>query len=293
MLIVITPTYNRGEQLDKLYESLCGQTDRDFYWLLVDDGSTDNTCEIVKKWQLENKISIKYHKKENGGKHTALNYAFDVCDQKFCVCIDSDDYLLSDAIETLNNYVKEKDFSDVWGVVNPRIHSNGKLEKEWLSKDFNLTKLSSIYAKFGYLGETTILMNLECVKGIRFPEFENEKLVPENYLYDKLDKNYFVYTNKKPICVSDYKDDGYTKNSENVLKKSPRGTAVSNLSSASNKYNGVIKRALAYCRYLCINKVFNLKKYTAEKYKVSLICKIIGICAYPVMIKRYRKKVLG
>lgn len=72
---VFTPTYNRGYTLSRLYESLKSQGTTDFEWMIVDDGSTDNTYQLVEKWiQEEKNFSIRYLKKENGGKPRAINY---------------------------------------------------------------------------------------------------------------------------------------------------------------------------------------------------------------------------
>ena len=75
-ITIFTPTYNRAHTLVRTYNSLCQQTCKDFEWLIIDDGSTDNTYEIVQEWIEESDFKIRYIYKENGGKHTALNVAF-------------------------------------------------------------------------------------------------------------------------------------------------------------------------------------------------------------------------
>ena len=110
-LTIITPTYNRSDLLINLYNSLVNQTNNNFIWLVIDDGSTDDTKEIVEKLKKENKIKIKYLLKENGGKHTALNLAFKNLETNFSIIVDSDDTLTNDAVETIYNY-NNKYFSD-------------------------------------------------------------------------------------------------------------------------------------------------------------------------------------
>lgn len=114
-ITVFTPTYNRKHTLPRTYKSLCKQTLPDFEWLLVDDGSTDGTENLVKSWIEENRIPIRYIWKENGGLHTGYNTAYANIDTELCVCIDSDDYMPEDAIEkiigrwsVLTNAEKEK-----------------------------------------------------------------------------------------------------------------------------------------------------------------------------------------
>lgn len=93
-LTVFTPAYNRAHTLPRTYESLVKQDCKDFIWLIVDDGSSDNTKELVEEWQKkENGFEIRYIYKENGGMHTAHNVAYENIDTELNVCIDSDDEL--------------------------------------------------------------------------------------------------------------------------------------------------------------------------------------------------------
>ena len=100
-LTVFTPTYNRAYLLPKLYRSLCDQTNKDFIWLIIDDGSIDNTEEIISQWIFEDKIDIKYHYKDNGGMHTGHNLAYKVIETELNVCIDSDDFMPDNAVELI------------------------------------------------------------------------------------------------------------------------------------------------------------------------------------------------
>jgi len=98
-ITVFTPTYNRAYILNRLYESLKKQSSKSFLWLIIDDGSTDNTEELVNAWIRENIIEIRYYKQENGGKQRAHNKAVELCDTELFICVDSDDYLTENAIE--------------------------------------------------------------------------------------------------------------------------------------------------------------------------------------------------
>ena len=98
-LSIVTPTYNRGELLKRCFVSLLKQSDQDFEWIIVDDGSTDNTEEVVNGFTAD--FPVKYVKKENGGKHTALNKSHAYIQGKYVVILDSDDYLYPNTIELL------------------------------------------------------------------------------------------------------------------------------------------------------------------------------------------------
>ena len=97
---VLTPTYNRAYILDKLYLSLEEQTIKDFVWYIIDDGSTDDTESLISSFSCK-EFSIKYTKKENGGKHTALNVGISQIEEELTIIVDSDDTLTKDAIETI------------------------------------------------------------------------------------------------------------------------------------------------------------------------------------------------
>ena len=102
ILTVFTPAYNRAHTLSRTYQSLKEQNCKDFVWLIVDDGSTDNTAEIVKKWQDEESgFDIQYVYKENGGMHTAHNTAYENIHTELNVCIDSDDMMAKDGVEKI------------------------------------------------------------------------------------------------------------------------------------------------------------------------------------------------
>jgi glycosyltransferase involved in cell wall biosynthesis len=102
-ITVFTPTYNRKKTLPRAYNSLLNQTDKNFLWLIIDDGSVDNTQELVLKWINENKIKIEYHFKKNGGKHTAMRLAYQLTKTKYILGLDSDDELMPNTIETFES----------------------------------------------------------------------------------------------------------------------------------------------------------------------------------------------
>ena len=128
-LTVFTPAYNRAYTIHKCYESLRRQTLKDFVWLVVDDGSTDNTAELIKQWQTvtDNGFEIRYVYKENGGMHTAHNTAYENIDTELNTCIDSDDYMTDDAVEKIVNCWKKYGSDKYAGILALDIFDNGKI----------------------------------------------------------------------------------------------------------------------------------------------------------------------
>ena len=126
-ITVFTPSYNRADLLPNLYESLLRQNSRDFKWLVIDDGSTDNTREVVAAWIQEGKLDIQYVYKENGGLHTGYNKAIDCMDTELSICIDSDDYLTDNCIETVLKFWDENKAEDIAGLIGLDIHPDGSV----------------------------------------------------------------------------------------------------------------------------------------------------------------------
>ena len=119
MVTVFTPTYNRAYIIDKLYKSLLAQTDKNFEWVVVDDGSTDNTEKYFKEILEQNSpFSITYVRQSNGGKHRAINRGVQLARGELFFIVDSDDYLLEDAIEKLIQWCNGLDNSKKWAGVS-------------------------------------------------------------------------------------------------------------------------------------------------------------------------------
>ena len=120
MLTIFTPTFNRAELLKRVYDSLLRQREKNFSWLIVDDGSTDNTKEVVEEWLREGRINIQYEYQENGGKMRAHNQGVNLCNTELFLCLDSDDFLTEDAVEIiLSCYEKKIKGNPKYGALSP------------------------------------------------------------------------------------------------------------------------------------------------------------------------------
>lgn len=226
-LTVFTPTYNRAHLLPRLYESLCRQSCGDFLWMIIDDGSVDNTKELVQAWRDENKIQIEYHYKENGGMHTGHNVAYRLIKTELNVCIDSDDYMPDDAIEKiLNSWNAIEDKSKIAGIIGLDADKNGGIIGTKIPENLTKGSLTDLYNKHKVKGDKKLVLRTDIVREYpEYPEYEGEKLVPLGILYMMIGQDYdFVYKNEV-YCIVEYQAEGSSHTIFKQYKQSPKGFA--------------------------------------------------------------------
>lgn len=214
-LTVFTPTYNRRELLERTYRSLCRQTCMDFVWLIVDDGSTDNTDDAVKEWISEGIIDIRYYYRKNGGKMRAHNMGVSLCDTPLFLCVDSDDFLTDTAVADLLNCYYEAKKKDRTGrkPVGGVVAHKGKSSTQLLGDDeFPEMETSTLFGLYlnGFSGETTLMYETQYLRDFPFPEIDGEKYVPEDYVYDKIDEICELAVLPKIVTVCEIVESGYT-----------------------------------------------------------------------------------
>ena len=211
-ITVFTPTYNRAYILPKCYESLNRQTCKDFEWLIIDDGSTDHTKELVAEWQeRENGYPIRYIYKENGGLHTGYNAAIANMETELSVCIDSDDSMPEDAIERiLAEWQKIKD-SGAAGLVGLDVDQNGDLIGKRLPAS-ELINAASLLCVPG-MGDKKYVVRNDLLRTVApMPVFAGEKNFNPHYLIIKLSEQYRFHPVNQCFCLVEYQPDGMTAN---------------------------------------------------------------------------------
>lgn len=226
-ITVFTPTFNRAYLLPRLYESLCRQSSQDFIWLVIDDGSTDNTKELIETWKLEDKIQIQYHYKENGGMHTGHNAAYRLIKTELNVCIDSDDYMPDDAIEKImKEWDNIADKSNIAGIIGLDADKNGEIIGTKIPENLTKGSLMDLYNKYKVKGDKKLVLRTDIVREYpEYPEYEGEKLVPLGILYMMMGKDYdFVYKNEV-YCIVEYQEEGSSQTIFKQYKQSPKGFA--------------------------------------------------------------------
>ena len=224
-LTVFTPTFNRAYCLDKCYNSLVNQTSKDFLWLIIDDGSSDNTVKLVDNWILEDKIVIKYIYQENKGMHGAHNAAYENISTSLNVCIDSDDYMPINAVEIiLNEWPNIKNNSSCAGIIGLDVYKTGIIIGSKIPNNLKKVKLENLYALHNVTGDKKLVYKTEVIKKYPlYPVFPGEKLVPLSLLYEMIDKDYDLYPINKSLCVVEYQEDGSSLNIFRQYIKNPKG----------------------------------------------------------------------
>lgn len=224
-LTVFTPTYNRGYCLENCYQSLVSQTCHDFIWLIIDDGSSDETGELVDEWLQENKIEIRYLWQANVGMHGAHNTAYERIDTELNVCLDSDDCLHEKAVERILEFWSEYGSDQVSGIVALNENRVGETIGTKLPENIKQATLFDLYYKFGTKGDKKIVYRTELTKQYPYPLFEGEKYVGLAYKYYKLDERYELLTLNQVLCIVDYLPDGSSNNMFKQYKTNPKGFA--------------------------------------------------------------------
>ncbi len=287
---IFTPTYNRAYMLGNLYEGLKNQTFKDFEWLIVDDGSTDDTKELVEKFKSENKIDINYIHKENGGKHTANNIGTENAKGELFFVVDSDDNILENALEEVDKSWKLVNDKDVCvGVVGLDQYPDGRIIGKKFEKEMEIP-FTDIYEKYKVVGDKAIAIKTSVMKEYKFPEDKNINFVTESVVWDDIAKKYNVRCTNNILKVTEYLEDGLTNNklSENYIN----GMAFSSLYCINkniytlNHYPVILLRQ--YINVYKFSKVSNINY--AKKFN-KLYKKVIYILLKPLSYIYYKKLV--
>jgi glycosyltransferase involved in cell wall biosynthesis len=224
-ITVFTPTYNRDYILPQCYEALKRQTCQDFIWLIIDDGSTDETRDLVAKWIDEGKINIQYHKQENMGMHGAHNTGHRLLETELYICCDSDDYLSDDCIEKIIHLWEEKGGEKYAGIIglNADTHEN---VRAIIPEELSETTLYDLRYRYKIIGDYKLVYRSDLLKKEPYPIFEGEQYAAVGYKYFKLDKDYKMLVLNQVLCYVEYLASGESSNKMKRYITAPRGFMV-------------------------------------------------------------------
>ena len=259
---VLTSTYNRGNLLKKLYNSLIQNSNYnvDIQWLIIDDGSKDDTKNIVKDFKDENKIEIKYFYQENQGKMLAINKLVKEANGDWIIECDSDDYFTEDAFDIIKNEYQKCDKSGIYALCFLKYDQNGNNMGNLFKNE--KTTMFDLYFKEGENGEKALVFFADVRKKYKHELEHNEKFVTEARMYHKMDVKYKMICINKPIMICEYQKDGYSKNIIKQLKNNPYGYYKYFQEILEKDMKGVkfSKRLYVIKHYILFGKLINAKK---------------------------------
>jgi glycosyltransferase involved in cell wall biosynthesis len=276
-LTVFTPAYNRAHTLPRTYESLLRQDCKDFVWLVIDDGSTDNTAELLSQWQKkDNGFEIKYIYKENGGMHTAHNTAYENIDTELNVCIDSDDMLADGAISSILKLWENADHKKYAGIIGLDADmSSGNIIGTPFPDYMNETTLQGFYDNGGS-GDKKLVYRTDIMKALPpYPVFSGEKYVSLGWKYQLCDQEYKLITTNTVLCNVEYQADGSSMNMLRQYLKNPKGFAF--VRKENMKYINSTKRNFIDCiHYVSSSIIAGNRHFISESPK-----KLLTLLAIP------------
>ena len=278
MITIFTPTYNRGYIIEKLYLSLCNQTSNEFEWLVVDDGSTDNTKDLIEQFIADNKINVRYIYKENGGKHTAINLGVKNARGELFFIVDSDDYLIPSAISLVINYYNN--------IINNEhcagigfMRCNNKMEIIGNKFPFDTFEGSAhqLNELYNVNGDMAEVYKTDILRMFPFPN-NNEKFCPEALIWHRIaDKYNMLWVNRAIYCC-EYIPDGLTAKIVKVRMNAPL--------NSMQFYSEEVNRNLSY--KLNLRSAINFWRFSFNS-DLNFIskCRMVRYIYYPLIIVGY------
>ncbi|MDX5475451.1 MAG: glycosyltransferase family 2 protein [Bacillaceae bacterium] len=287
-LTVFTPTYNRAYCLHQCYESLLQQTCKDFVWLIIDDGSTDDTKQLVQQWMREDKIEIYYVWQENQGMHGAHNTAYELIETELNVCIDSDDYMPRDAVEKILIFWSAYGSSEVSGIVGLDAFTNGEIIGTTLPVEQKRSTLYDLYHTHKVKGDKKLVFRSELTKKYPYPLFKDERYVGLDYKYYKLDMEYELLLMNEVLCIVDYQQDGSSYNMLRQYRKNPKGFAFYRMEMMKLPFATLKFKFRHAIHYVSSSLLIKNKKFLTETpSKILTTFAIpIGVALYFYVVKK-------
>ena len=292
ILTVFTPAYNRAHTLPRTYESLCRQSCKDFLWLIVDDGSTDETAALVRQWQSrDNGFTIEYRYKENGGMHTAHNVAYANIHTELNTCIDSDDALAEGAVGSILRKWEQVRDQGYAGLIGLDADFEGHIIGKGFPAGMTQTTLSGYYAQGG-AGDKKLVYRTDIINAYpEYPVFEGEKYVSLAYKYLLIDQDYKLAVLDKVLCNVEYQQDGSSLNMYRQYYKNPRGFAF--WRTVQMRYPESPKRLVMDCIHYCSSsQLAGNRHYIRESPKklLTVLCTPAGWVLTGVIRRKNRER---
>ena len=295
LITVFTPTYNRAHLLPRVYESLCKQTFRDFEWLIVDDGSVDDTTSVVDQLIIDNgqliigcsdegnsaeqdenqlsiincQLSIRYLYQENGGKHRAINRGVKEARGELFLILDSDDTLPANSLELIAKYYQQvRDDKRFGGVCGYMAHHDGTIIGHGCDVSVLDTNSIDLRYKYHVVGDMLEVFRTDVLREIPFPDIDGEKFVPEALVWNRIACKYQLRVFHEVVYYRDYLDGGLTDKIVKIRMTSPIASMMTyaELNSYQIPFVSKVKAAINYWRFRCCAQHLNENDNENENY---------------------------
>ena len=246
MISILTPTFNRSSTLERLYCSLVEQTDRDFEWIVVDDGSSDRTPSMLEGFSGSAQLSMQVIRQENSGKHVAVNVGVAHAHGDYIFIVDSDDALVPNAVYTVA--VKIREYPGNVGYCFRKFlfdgtHLGTKMSPEPLF-------LSPNEAAKVFKADLAYIFTKQALQAHPFPVVPGEKFVPELFVWNEIgDSGKIIYFPDEWVYQCEYRDDGLSRNFKRNLRQNPKGFGLF-YRDQTKRQRGIVSKSAAFIRYI-------------------------------------------
>ena len=251
---VFTPTYNRAYLLHRVHDSLLEQTFKDFEWVIVDDGSTDNTQDLVNAWIEQAPFTIRYYFQDNGGKHRAFNHGVREAKGRFFLTFDSDDACTPNALERLLFHwdtIPAQDRKRFSAVTALSKTADGVVIGTHFPKEVFDSDSVTVKDKYGAKGDKWGFQRTDVLMEFPFPEIEGETFITESIVWNRIGMKYKTRYINESLQIKEYMSDGLTVNGTRVRVQNPRGSLLYDQErlSVCRMLVDRVKTAINYLRY--------------------------------------------
>ncbi len=273
---ICTPAYNRAHTLGRLYESLLVQSLTDFEWIVVDDGSNDNTSQLVREMEEQNKINIRYFHQSNSGKHVAVNRALEAARGELFFIVDSDDFIPENSLETIwEFFLKIKEDHIVAGVVGLKCHFDGRPVGGNPAYDSLLCSAIDFRFKHNGKGDQAEIYRTEVLRNFPFPEVPEERFCPEAIVHNRIAAQYKLLYFAKNTYYCEYLSDGL---SSSIIKIRARSPQLAMMTYAELRHMDIpcmekIKSVINYWRF----SFWSDKRFKDKRAAMPGILDLLGI----------------
>ncbi len=292
-LTIFTPAYNRADLLPRCYDGMKRQTNKNFIWMIIDDGSTDNTKALVNEWiENETEFVIEYYYKHNGGLHTAYNEAIAHITTDLCVCIDSDDFMPDDAVEKILSFWEENGSSEVAGIVGLDYDLDGNVIGDPLPDQKTVNLIDLLIGKYNIInGDRTNVVRTELYKQVApMKVFEGEKNFNPHYMHLLISKKYDFLVMNENLRFVEYQAGGMSNNMFRQYRNSPNSFIETRKLYLSFENTGLkfkFKHCIHYVSSCILARRKNILKNSPSKL-LTFIAIPFGVLLYLVILLKTR-----